>query len=328
MQRRDFIKFIGGIAVVEPLTARAQQPTSKVPRVGWLVTGSPTTYRFSLAAFQAGLKALGYVEGKNIAVEYRWAQGNVALLPQLASELVQKNVDVIVAGGSNGAEAAKRATAVIPIVAAGVGDLVEIGLAASLARPGGNLTGFVANAPETTAKRFQLIREIIPQTRRAAILRNPTNSVAKLEWNFAKDFSAANNIDLALHDARDAEELTKALANLSQSAPDFFVVLNDPFIFTYRKVIVDAADHFRLPSIYGFREFVDDGGLMSYGTSITDTYRRAAGYVDKIIKGEKPADLPVQLPTKFELVVNVKAAKAIGLTIPDTFLLQADEIIE
>jgi putative ABC transport system substrate-binding protein len=328
VKRREFITLLGGAAVAWPLAARAQQQTTKVPRIGWLVTGSPTSYRFSLTAFQDGLKALGYVEGQNIRIEYRWAEGNVARLPELAKELVQQNVDVILAGGSVGAEAAKHATSVIPIVAAGVADLVEIGLVASLARPGGNLTGFVASAPETAAKRLEIMQEITPQAGRAAILWNPSNSSAKLEWNFAKEFAAANNIAILPHGARDVEELKNALAGVSQSASDVLVVLNDPFMFTHRRAIVDAAARFRLPSIYGFREFVDDGGMISYGTNITDTYRHAADYVSRILKGEKPADLPVQLPTKFELVVNFKAAKAIGFTLPNSILLRADEVIE
>jgi len=327
VRRRDFITLLGG-AAAWPRAARAQQPTTKMPRVGWLVTGSPISYRFSLAAFLDGLKTVGRVEGQNISIEYRWAEGNVARLPELANELARQNVDVILAGGSVGAEAAKHATSLIPIVAAGVGDLVELGLVTSLARPGGNLTGFVASAPETAAKRFQIIREIKPEAKRAAVLWNPASSNAKLEWDVAKGFAGANAIGVELGDARDVGELRKALSSIAQSAPDILVVLNDPFMFTYRKIIAEAALQSRFPGIYGYREYVDDGGMISYGPSITDTYRRAAGYVDTILRGGHPSDLPVQLPTKFELVVSLKAAKAIGLTLPDAFLLQADEVIE
>jgi len=327
MKRRKFIALLGG-AAAWPLAASSQQAKTTVPRIGWLVTGSPTSYRLSLAAFRDGLKTLGYVEGKNIRIEYRWAEGNVARLAELANELVQQNVDVILAGGSVGAEAAKQVTSVIPIVAAGVTDLVEIGLVASLARPGGNLTGFVAGAPEAAAKRFEIIREIKPQTRRVVVLWNPTSSSAKVECYVAKEFAAANHLDLALYGARDVDELSNALTNLPESTPDGLVVLNDPLMFTYRKTIVDAASRFRLPSIYGLREFVDDGGMISYGASITDTYRRAAEYVDRILKGEKPADLPVQLPTKFELIVNLRTAKALGLEVPWFLQQRADEVIE
>jgi putative ABC transport system substrate-binding protein len=328
VRRRDFIKLITGLAAAWPLALRAQQPTTKIARIGWLVTGSPTTHRFSLAAFRDGLKALGYVEGQNISIEYRWAGGNITRLPELATELVHEKVDIILAGGSVGAEAAKHATSVIPIIAAGVADLVEIGLVRSLARPGGNLTGFVANAPETAAKRFELMKEIKPQTRRAAVLWNPTSSSTKLEWETAKAFAAANDIAVELFDARDIEQLSNALAKISKSGSEFLVVLNDPFVFTYRKIIVDAVYRSRLPSIYGFREFVDDGGMISYGASITDTYRRAAGYVDKVLKGAKPTDLPAQLPTKFELVINLRTAKALGLDPPLQLLQRADELIE
>jgi putative ABC transport system substrate-binding protein len=325
--RRELITLLGGAAAAWPLAARAQT-TKKVPQIGWLVTGSPASYRFSLAAFRDGLKALGHVEGQNISIEYRWAEGNIGRLPDLAKELVHQNVDIILAGGSVGAEAAKHATSIIPIVAAGVGDLVELGLVTSLARPDGNLTGFVAAAPETAAKRFQIIKEIKPEARRAAVLWNSASSNAKLEWNVAKEFAAANDIAVALHDARDVEELRNALASIPQSAPDVLVVLNDPFLFTYRKTVVDAARQLRLPAVYGYREYVDDGGMISCGASITDTYRRAASYVDKILMGAQPADLPIQLPTKFELVVNLKTAKVIGFTLPDSFLLRADEVIE
>jgi putative ABC transport system substrate-binding protein len=239
MRRREFITFLGG-AAAWPLAARAQQPTTKIARIGWLVTGSPTSHRFSLAAFRGGLKALGYVEGQNISIEYRWAEGNVTRLPELANELVREKVDIILAGGSVGAEAAKRATSLIPIIAAGVADLLEIGLVRDLARPGGNLTGFVANAPETAAKRFQIMSEIEPQARRAAVLWNPTSSSAKLEWEIAKEFAAANDIAVELYDARAIEQLSDALIKIPQSGSKFLVVLNDPFMFTYRKPIVDA----------------------------------------------------------------------------------------
>src|SRR5215470_14317750 len=188
IRRRQFVTLLGG-AAAWPIAARAQQPIPKVRRIGWLVTGSPTSYRFSLGAFRDGLKALGLIEGQGITIEYRWADGNVDQLPELAKDLVRQNVDVIVAGGSVGANAAKRATSVIPIVAAGVGDLVELGLVTNLARPGGNLTGFVASAPETTAKRFQIMKEVKPDFRRATVFWNSTSSSARLEWSVAREFA-------------------------------------------------------------------------------------------------------------------------------------------
>jgi putative ABC transport system substrate-binding protein len=328
MQRREFITLLGGTVATWPLAARAQQPTTKIARIGWLVTGSPRSHRFSLAAFQDGLKALGYVERQNISIEYRWAEGNLSRIPELAKDLVQQKVDIILAGGTPVVEEVKRATSTIPIVAAGVGDLVELGLVASLARPGGNLTGFVATAPETAAKRFEVMREIKPQARRAAVLANLGSSIARLELGFAKQFAAANNFDITLYDAHEVEQLKNVLTSIPQSNPDILVVLNDPFVFTYRKIIVETANQQQLPGIFGFREFVDDGGLISYGSAITDTYRRAAGYVDQILRGARPANLPVQLPTKFELVINLKTAKALGLNIPLLLQQRADAVIE
>ena len=292
------------------------------------MTGSPTSHRFSLAAFQDGLKALGYVEGQNISIEYRWADGNLSRLPELANDLVQQKVDVIMAGGTPVAQAVERATSSIPIVAAGVSDLAELGMVSSLARPGSNLTGFVAIAPETAAKRFEIMREIKPQARRAAVLANLGSATTKFEWGFAKQSAATNEFDVTLYDAHEVEGLKTALANIPQANPDILVVLNDPFVFTYRKMIVEAANQQRLPGIYGFREFVDDGGLISYGASVTATYRDAAGYVDQILRGAKPANLPVQLPTKFELVVNLKTAKAMGVELSTAIQLRADEVIE
>ena len=309
---------------------RAQQrgPKGGFPIVGWLVTGSPTSYRHSLAAFRDGLTEAGYVEGRNLGIEYKWADGNVSRLPELAGDLVHQQVDVILAGGSVGAEAAKRATATIPIVAAGVGDLVELGLVRNLAHPDGNLTGFVAAAPETAAKRFQMIKEIMPKAKHIAVLWNPTSSNAQLEWKVVKEFAEANNLIATLHDARNIAELSVALDQIKLSGPDALLNLNDPFLFTARKLVVDSVKAMRVPSVFGYREYADDGGLISYGTSIVDTYRRAAQYVDKLLKGAVPADLPIQLPTKFELVINLKTAKTLGLDIPPTLLARADEVIE
>ena len=309
MRRRDFITLVcGGAAATWPLAARAQQAVAdkKLPIVGWLVTGSPTSYRHSLSAFRDGLAAAGYREGQNIRIEYRWAEGKVSRLPELARDLVRDASGCILAGGSVGAEAAKDATTSIPIVAAGVGDLVEVGLVNSLAHPGGNLTGFIAAAPETAAKRFQMIKELMPKAKRAAVLWNPTSSNAQLEWKVAKGFAETNDFIVTLYDARDFPELSTVLDQVKQSAPDVLVNLNDPFLFAARKLVVDSVRAMRVPAVYGYREYVEDGGLMSYGTSIVDTYRRAAQYVDRILKGGTPADLPVQLPTKFELVINLQ----------------------
>jgi putative ABC transport system substrate-binding protein len=246
----------------------------------------------------------------------------------LANELVREKVDVILAGGLIGAEVAKRATSSIPIISAGAADLVQLGLVSNLARPDGNLTGFVANAPETTVKRLQLIKQIKPDFKHVAIVWNSSSSVARFEWNLVREFAAANNIEVVLYDAHDDVGLRNTLASISQPLPEALTVLNDPLMFTYRKIIADTALQLQIPSAYGYREYVEDGGLISYGPSITGTYRRAAGYVDQILKGVKVSDLPIVLPTQFELVINLTTAKAIGLTVPPPLLSLADELIE
>jgi putative tryptophan/tyrosine transport system substrate-binding protein len=327
MRRRDFIALLGG-AAAWPVAARAQQPTTRVPRIGWLVTGDPTSYRFSLAAFRDGLRALNYIEGQSIAIEYRWAEGVVDRLPELARDLVREKVDIIVAGGVIGAQAARGATQTIPIVAAGAGDLVEAGLIRSLAQPGGNLTGFVTTASEMAAKRGEIIKEILPQAKRATVLWNPTASNTHLEMKALKESASALQLALTSFEASTLKDLETALDALRKTEPDIVFVLSDPFMFTQRKRIVESLFQAHLPAIYGFREYVDDGGLVCYGPSISDTYRRAATYVDKILKGAKPGDLPVQLPTKFEMVINLKTAKALRLTVPLPLLDRADEVIE
>jgi putative tryptophan/tyrosine transport system substrate-binding protein len=327
VKRREFITLVGGAAATWPLAARAQRAT-RPPRIGWLSTGSPISHRLSLAAFQDGLRALGYIEGRNVTIEYRWAEGNLARLPELANQLVQQQVEIILAGGSTGAQAAKNATSIIPIIAAGTGDLVELGLVTSFARPDGNLTGFLAAVPETAGKRLQIMTEIAPQARRAAVLRTRGATNSGLEWKVVTQLASSLGLALEPYEARNLRDLDQALTAIVRSAAHVLFVLNDPFIFTHRRNIIESAAQARLPAIYGFREFVDDGGLISYGPNISDGYRRAATYVDMVLKGAKPAELPVQAPTKYELVVNLKTAKALGLEVPPTLLARADEVIE
>jgi putative tryptophan/tyrosine transport system substrate-binding protein len=327
MRRREFLGVFGGIAATWPRSVRAQQATP-ASRIGWLSTGSPLSHRFSVSAFREGLRALGYVEGENLAIEYRWADGNLARLPELASQLVRQQVEVIVAGGSTGAQAAKDATSVIPIITAGTGDLVDLGLVTSFARPGGNLTGFVAAAPETAGKRLQIMTEIAPQARRAAVLRTIGATNSGLEWKVVGQLASGLGLALESHESRTLQDLDQALAAIARSAAQMLLVLNDPFIFTHRKAIIESAAKSRLPAIYGFREFVDDGGLISYGPNISDGYRRAATYVDRVLKGAKPADLPVQAPTKYEFVINLKTAKTLELEVPLQLQQRADELIE
>ena len=278
MKRREFITLLGG-AVALPLAAGAQQAT-RPPRIGWLSTGSPVSHRLSLAAFQDGLRALGYIEGGNVTIEYRWAEGNLARLPELASQLVQQQVEIILAGGSTGAQAAKNATSVIPVIAAGTGDLVELGLVTSFARPGGNLTGFVTAAPETAGKRLQIMTEIAPQARRAAVLWTQGAINSALEWKVVTQLASSLGLALEPYEARNLRDLDQALTAIVRSAADVLFVLNDPFIFTHRRNIIESAAQARLTAIYGFREFVADGGLISYGPNISDGYRRAATYVE------------------------------------------------
>jgi putative tryptophan/tyrosine transport system substrate-binding protein len=327
MHRRTFLCWLTLGTLCVPILAEAQA-AGKFYRVGWLVSGSPISHRLSLAAFKEGLQKLGYTEGRNIRIEYRWAEGDLSRLPQFASELVRLQVDVILAGGTAGASAARDATREIPIVMAGAGDPVEAGLVTSLARPGGNLTGFAAAAPESASKRLELLKEAVPKIHRVAVIWNPTSPTAQREWNVTQEAAKVLGLVLVSREARNEQELKDVLTAVVTTQADSMMILNDPFVFTYRKIIADSAIGSRLPSVYGFSEFVDAGGFMSYGAVISDTYRRAAAYVDKILKGAKPRDLPVEHPTKFELVINLKTAKALGLTIPPSLLLRADQVIE
>ena len=314
MDRRAFLAGTRPALLAAPLAAEAQ-PAGKIYRVGWLVSGSPISHRLSLAAFKEGLQKLGYTEGRNIRIEYRWAEGDLSRLPELASELVRLQVDVILAGGTAGASAARNATREIPIVMAGAGDPVEAGLVTSLSRPGGNLTGFAAAAPESASKRLELLKEAVPKIHRVAVIWNPTSSTAQREWSVTQEAAKILGLALISREARNEQELKDVLTAVVNTQADSMMILNDAFVFTYRKIIADSAIGSRLPSVYGFSEFVDAGGFMSYGAVISDTYRRAAAYVDRILKGAKPWDLPVEHPTKFELVINLKTAKALGLTI-------------
>jgi putative tryptophan/tyrosine transport system substrate-binding protein len=268
------------------------------------------------------------VEGETILIEYRWAYGVMKRLSEQADELVHANVDVILAGGTNGAMAARNATSKIPIVAARAGELAEIGLVSSLAKPRGNLTGFVAAFPDTAGKRLQMLTEIVEPAQQVAVLWNPTATNAQLELEVTRESAAVLRATLTPYNAHTLTELESALASIPASRSNVMLVLNDPFMFTFRRQIIEGAVAAALPTAYGFREFVEDGGLISYGASISDTYRRAASYIDRILNGAVPEDLPVQQPTKQELVVNLTTAKALGLTIPETLLATADEVIQ
>ncbi len=323
--RREFVALLGGAAVAWPLWARAEQP-GKVYRIGTFSAGTPTPHL--RAVFRDALGALGWVEGQNVVYDERYAENRLERLPELAAEFVRINVDVIVAHGTLAPLAAKRATSTIPIVMSSAGDPLGSGLVTSLARPSGNVTGLSLMAPDLGAKRLELLKEVVPLISRVGILWNAANPYSALV--FKETMSAAQILGIPLQsiELRRPDELDAALSAVTQQRVDALITVEDPLTFNYRKRIADFASHGRLPAIYGLREFVDAGGLMAYGTDIADLSRRAAGYVDKIFKGAKPADLPIQQPTKFELVINLKTAKALGLDVPPTLLARADEVIE
>ncbi len=328
LKRREFITLLGGVAAGRPLTAHAQQ-MEKVPRIGYLGSSSPSLEPHFVEAFRQKLRELGHIEGENIAIEYRWAEGQDDRLPDLAAELVRLQPNVIVTTGTPGIIAAQQATKTIPIVFASSGDPVRSGLVASLARPGGNATGFTILGPELEGKRLELLKEAVPVLSRIAVLWNPANPA--IDFSFQEMQVAATALGVLLKPAvevRRAADFERAFATISEARPDALIVLADRLLLAHRTRIVEFAAARRLPGMYPYREYVDAGGLMSYAPSDIDLFRGAAVYVDKILKGMKPADLPVQQPTKFELVINLKAAKALGLDVPPPLLARADAVIE
>jgi putative ABC transport system substrate-binding protein len=329
MNRRTFLCGLTLGSLAAPLAAEAQ-PAGKVPRIGFLVAASASDSAFErwIEAFRQGLRDLGHVEGRNIVIEYRYADEKYERLPALAAELVRLKVDVIVSHGTPGPLAAKQATSAIPIVTTTAGDPVAAGLVSSLARPGGNVTGLSFMAPELGGKRLQLLKEILPGLSRVAVLWNAANPYASLVVREMEIAATTLGVQLQSLVVRGPDDFAGALAAAATGRAGALTAVEDPLTITKRTQIVDFAAKSRLPAIYGVKEFVDAGGLMSYGVHLGDLYRRAAAYVDKILKGAKPADLPVQQPTKFEFVINLKTAKALGLTIPPSVLLRADEVIQ
>ena len=332
ISRRRFIT--GLVIALAPLdsTANAQeykaQQAGKVARIGVLTQGSSTSGQHILEAFRQGLRELGYVEGQNIVFEYRWAEGRAERLPDLAAELLRLKVDVIVAGGTLAPLAAKDATRTIPIVMSAAGDPVGTGLVASLARPGGNVTGLSLFSPEITGKRLQLLKEVVPGVSRVAVLWNAANPIAALIVRETEAAARTLGVQLQSLEVRGSDDFESALpAAISGGAGALFIV-DDPLVFSSRMRIADFAARNRLPATAFYREFAEAGCLMTFGANPADLFRRAAIYVDKILKGAKPADLPVEQPTKFDLVINLKTAKALGLTIPQSVLVRADEIIQ
>jgi putative tryptophan/tyrosine transport system substrate-binding protein len=326
MRRREFIALVGG-AVAWPTGLYAQQATGKVHRIGYLAGGS-STLPFH-AAFREGLRELGWVEGHNIVIDYRFAEGQYDRLPGLADELVRLKVDIIVAAPTAAAVVVKKATEAIPIVMISIGDPVGLGLIASLARPGGNVTGVSYSVGlELFGKQLELLKETIPMVRRVAILSNPANPAQARAIENVKAAAESLGVQLQLLGARDPKEFDDAFAAMAKERAGALLVVADAVFNIHRARLVDLAVKNRLPSMYGIRESVEAGGLMFYGHDVLGQARHAATFVDKIFKGAKPADLPVQQPTKFELVINLKTAQALGLTVPPSVLARADEVIE
>jgi putative tryptophan/tyrosine transport system substrate-binding protein len=319
MRRREFITLLGGATAAWPLAARAQQ-AGRVPTIGFLGSATPATQGQWVTAFVQRLRELGWVEGHNLAIDYRWAEGRSERFADIAAEIVRLKVDVIVAATTPAALAAKQATSVIPIVFAGVSDPVGTGLVASLARPGANVTGLSNLISDTGGKRLEFLREVVPGLRRLAIMANVSNpAVAPAARTFG--------LEVAILEVRRVEDIASAFDAL-KGRTDALYVCADPLMYTNRIRINTLALSVRLPTMHGLREYVEAGGLMSYGANIADHFRRNAEYVDKILRGAKPGDLPIEQPTKFDLVINLTTAKALGLDIPPTLLARADEVIE
>ena len=327
MRRRDFMVLVVGSAAVGPLRVHAQH-LQKISRIGVLLPGTPESFSLRTRAFLGGLRDLGYVEGKTIEIDWKWGQDRVETLSGIADELVRSNADVIVTGGTPAAQALKAATSTIPIVMAIIGDPVAAGLVGNLARPSGNVTGFSIVAPELGGKRLELLKEIVPGVSAIAVLLNNRNPQSQIELKEMR--SAAQAMGLQLYPAEISTEvgLEDAFAAMNKAAVQALVVLTDPILFSLRKKAVDLANRNRLPAMYFFQGFAEEGGLMSYGPSDADLFRRSAGYVDRILKGAKPGDLPIEQPTKFELFINLGAARMLGVTVPESFLLRADKVIE
>jgi putative ABC transport system substrate-binding protein len=327
MKRREFISLLGGTAVTWPLAARAQQPA--MPVIGFLDTRSPDGMTDRLRAFREGLKDSGYVERENVAIEYRWAENQLDRLPELAAELVRRQVAVIATPTTYPALAAKAATTTIPIVFLAPQDPVRLGLVASLARPGGNLTGINLFSGELTAKRLEFLREMVPGAARIAVLVDPAN-VLTTETTLRDVQSAAGSMGLQIQvlNASTIREINAAFATLVRERPDAVFVGLDVFLNSRRAQLVNLASRHAVPATFANRDFTEIGGLMSYGANIADAFRQVGVYAGRILKGAKPADLPVVQSTKFELVINAQTATMLGLTVPEKLLVAADEVIE
>jgi ABC-type uncharacterized transport system substrate-binding protein len=326
MNRRTFLCGLTLSTLSAPVAAEAQL-AGKIARIGFLFGSSPSAAHGLVNAFQQGLRELGYVEGQNIIIEYRWAEGRFERFPDLAGELVRLKCDIIMAGSAHAALAAKQATATTPIIVVGVGEVVETGLVASLARPGGNITGSTLMFAELSAKRLELLKQVVPRLAVVAVLWNAGTPAKAIDWRETQAAARVLGVTLQSREVSDPNEFDRAFTAMTRERPDALIVLGDP-LFLERERIAEFAAKRRLPAIYDHRVYAEAGGLIAYGSDLREWYRRAAVFVDKILKGAKPGDLPVEQPTKFELVINLKTAKALGLTIPHSVLVRADQIIE
>ena len=326
MDRRRFLLTSLAGALAAPLGVEGQQ--GKSHRIGYVGTSSPSLESKLLAAFRDGLRELGYVEGQNIRIEYRWAGGRYERFADFMEELVRLKVELIVVAGTPATVAAMKAIKTIPIVMAVIGDALEVGVVPSLARPGGNVTGLSTVVPELEGKRLELLRQALPKFSRLAVLTNPTNQFAVATLKHLQRAAEASHVKLQLADVRQPEEFGNAFSLIAKERPDALVVIADRFLLAHRAQIIAFGAKNGLPGMFPYSEFVEDGGLMAYGPSYPDMFRRSAAYVDKILKGAKPADLPVQQASTFELVINLKTAKTLGLTIPPSLLARADQVIE
>jgi ABC-type uncharacterized transport system substrate-binding protein len=327
VNKREFITLLGGAAAAWPLAASAQQQS--VPVIGFLDSTSPDPFLDRLRVFRQGLKETGYVEGENVAIEYRWAESQIDRLPQLAAELVRQQVAVIVTGAPPATFAAKAATITIPIVFGVAEDPVTLGLVASLARPGGNLTGINFFSLELAAKRLELLRDLVSGATRVAVLVNPANaSITAATLRDVETAARAMGLQIQVLNANTSSEIDAAFATLVRKRPDALFVGSSPFLTARRVQLVQLTAHRAVPATYPGRQYTEIGGLMSYGASLTDAYRQMGVYTGRVLKGAKPADLPVVQASKFELTINAQTARMLGLTIPPTLLARADEVIE
>jgi putative ABC transport system substrate-binding protein len=326
LERRAFITLLGGAAATWPLAARAQP--AGVPRIGFLGNSTPELEANLITPFRNGLRALGYEEGRNIVIEFRWAEGRYERFPALIAELIAAKVAIIVTAGTPATLAVKNATTSIPLVMIAVGDPISTGIVPSLKHPGGNITGLTSIAPELEAKRLELLREVFPRLSHIALLWNPSNAYQVFSENEVRALALVLGLKMLSLRARNRDEIEQAFASVIRERPDALLVLADRLFLHNRVRIMEFALEQRLLGVHAYRELVEAGGLMSYGPSYGDLHRRAATYVDKILKGTKPGDLPVEVPAKFDLMVNLKTAKALGLTVSPMLLARADEVIE